>query len=73
MRYIEVSDGISVAVDLIESVERNDDGLTSRVRIGNNIYNSTFPYEALLELLMEKEPEKQEALNILKTIGTFSG
>ena len=77
MKYIEVSEGVSVKIEDIESVSQSDDGLTSIIKTDYNTYKSTFPYSVLLELLEtnqdnrveEKEMQRQE-LNILKQIGT---
>ena len=74
--FIEVSEGFSVKIDEIEAVVRVTD-LTSRVLTKNNSYDSTFPYEVLIELInrygeKETEIEKKE-FNILKEIGSFAG
>ena len=78
MKYIEISEGLSVRVDEIEAVTSGEDTLTSIVKTHHTSYRSTFPYRVLLELLehMQEEPEdkmKQQELNILKQIGTFAG
>lgn len=74
LKFIEISDGLSVRMDEIEAVGYGTSNLTSKVFTHHNIYDSTFPYGVLLELISNKEPEyKKEELNILKTLGTFSG
>ena len=75
MDYIEISEGISLAIDKIEAISVNADGLTCTVRTEWNTYQSTFPYRVLLELLNRREaqPERKEELNILKTLGSFAG
>lgn len=74
MQYIEISNGVSLCVDDIEAVIANPDGMTSTVRTSWNSYQSTFPYGVLLSLICKKdEPRHNEALNILKTIGSFAG
>jgi len=77
--YIEISKGVSICIDKIESVE--EDGMTSIVRTVTGTYKSTFPYQVLLQLLgeyngekeMQKEKREVEALNIFKEIGVFAG
>lgn len=84
MRFIELSSGVSVCQDKIESVEQGSTELTSIVRIGGNTYTSTFPYQVLLQLLEsdyavreeekgKEEVRKQQEFNILKTSGYFAG
>jgi hypothetical protein len=76
MKYIEIKDGLSVKIDDIESIERNED-FTCYVRTHHNTYDSTFPYMVLLELLERRDyglQEKEEKImNIQKEIGTFAG
>ncbi len=75
MKYIEIVEGLSIRVDAIEAVEKKED-LTSIVRTQFNSYDSTFPYDVLLQLLEREEiPEekrKQEEFNILRETGIFS-
>jgi hypothetical protein len=76
MDYIEISEGLSVRIEAIETVVRNDDGLTCTVKTSWNSYQSTFPYNVLLELIQRKEikePERKEELNILRTLGSYAG
>ena len=74
MEYIELRDGLSVKICEIEAVIRNEDVMTSTVYTSSNTYTSTFPYDVLLSLIEKKEePREKEMLNIMKTIGTFSG
>lgn len=72
MRYIRLREGLSVRVDEIESVEKGELAMTSIVKTHHNTYQSNLPYDVLLELL-SKEKSGQEALNILKEVGTFAG
>ena len=76
MKYIEISDGVSIKIDAIEAVERKDD-FTSTVHTQSNSYDSTFPYLVLLELLEKQsvpEPTEtgQKVLNILEETGVTS-
>jgi hypothetical protein len=77
MDYIEISSGISIRIDLIEAIVDNPDGMTCTVKVGLDTYQSTFPYNVLLDLVQRKEvqekPERKEELNILKTLGSFAG
>lgn len=82
LKYIEISEGLSVKIDEIEAVGYGNGDLTSKVYTHHNIYDSTFPYSVLVELLeANKEVDENEELkeiqskqlNILKEIGTFAG
>ena len=74
--FIELSDGFSVRIDEIEAVVRKTE-LTSVVYTKNNIYESTFPYNVLLDLIdkySEKiEAPEKKAFKILEQVGTFAG
>jgi hypothetical protein len=80
MKFIEISDGVCVRVDEIESVSVGEDTLTSIVMTHHNTFKSSLPYKTLIELLesinegSEESPkEMKEALNIMKTMGYFAG
>lgn len=77
MKFIEISEGVSVRICEIESVSTGDDYLSSVVKTHYNIYRSTFPYNVLLELLeREEEPiddVQVKQLKVLEQIGTFAG
>ena len=77
MNYIEIANGISINVDKIEAIGYGQNELTSKVHTHHNVYDSTFPYSILLDLLersghgmQEKEKENKEIMNIFKEIGT---
>ena len=79
-QYIEIKDGVSVKMDDIVAVVRGSKELTSIVHTQYRTYDSTFPYEVLLELLQTSKEESgeikdilQKQLNIQKEIGTFAG
>jgi len=78
MKYIEVSEGLSIKVDEVEAVGYGINELTSKVYTHHNVYDSTFPYRVLLELLEKRDikPEEkrsEEELNIFKQIGSLKG
>lgn len=78
MQYIEVAKGLSIRVDEVEAVGYGINELTSKVYTHHNVYDSTFPYRALLKLLetsMTNTSEKrsEEELNIFKQIGSLKG
>jgi len=80
MKWIEINDGLSIKINDIEAIGYGNNNLTSKVYTHHNIYDSTFPYNVLLELISMKEPKENEALdmqrkqlNILKELGTFAG
>ena len=54
MEYIEISEGLSIKVSAIEGVERRTE-LTCAVMTHGNIYESTFPYEVLLQILESRD------------------
>jgi len=55
MRYIEISDGLSVSVHSIEAVQKIDD-FTSKIHTSNNSYDSHFPYLTMLHILEGEQP-----------------
>ena len=76
VKFIEIRDGLSVCIDEIEAIQKNENGMTCSVFVGTNTFQSTFPYSVLLSLLerqTEEEPKEKEELNIFKTLGTFAG
>lgn len=80
MNYIEIADGLSIRIDEVEAIGKKDE-FTSIVYTHHNTFDSTFPYNVLLELLESSVDETQSknekfevpALNILKTQGFFGG
>ena len=80
MKYIEISNGLSVKMDEIEAISQGTNELTSIIHTHHNTYDSTFPYSVLLELLEREQKENteikdilQKQLNIQKEIGVFAG
>lgn len=84
MRYIEVQEGLSIAIEDIEAIQKIDDFQTD-VYTHHHHYTSTFPYLTLLDLL-EREGEKEEKEStglkpetegllkgFLEQAGTFAG
>ena len=76
MKYLEIKDGFSVRIDAIEAVEKAGE-LKCVVRTQFNVYDSTFPYTVMLQLLEREEapaPTKveEEIVNILKETGITS-
>jgi hypothetical protein len=52
MKYIELSEGLSVAIDKIEAVQDDLNGMGSKVyTITGAIYDCDFPRKLLLELI----------------------
>ena len=76
MKYIEIKNGFSVRIDAIEAVEKVGE-LECIVRTQFNTYDSTFPYNIMLQLLEREDvptPTKveEETFNILKEMGVTS-
>lgn len=75
MEYLEIKEGLSIRVCEIEAVEVGV-GNTSIIHTHHKSYDSTFPYEVILQLLEireEKPQEEKQGMNILKEIGVFAG
>ena len=76
MKFIEVSDGVSINIDDIVVVSKKGE-FTSEIQTQNNIYTANFPYRILLDILeRERETEKEPVKRIEKTLGelgTFAG
>lgn len=80
MIFIEIKDGLSIAQNEIEAIERIDD-FKCRVYTHHSSYESNFPYMTLLELLEMERPEEkgikpktEENLNaFLEKAGVFAG
>ena len=79
MRYIEVKDGFSIAIDKIEALERIDEFRTN-IMTATNSYEANFPYTTLMAILESEgsekieEPKTNELLQqYLKDAGTFAG
>lgn len=75
MKYLEIAEGLSVRINEIEAIGSGKKELTSKVYTHHNVYDSSYPYKVLLELLEKNigDDIEQEQLNILKQVGTFSG
>lgn len=75
--YIEIADGLSIRIDEIEAIGYGNNQLTSKVYTHHNVYDSTFPYSVLLQLLqrekIEKESIDKQAFNIMKEMGNWAG
>ena len=50
MRLITIQDGIAINVDKIEAVEAKD-ATTCKVRVGNRVYEVTYPYDVFIQIL----------------------
>jgi len=72
MKFVELAEGISINVDEIEAVSKKNQ-LNSVVQTHHNVYHINMPYEALLKILSGKVGGKQEVVNIMKEMGSFSG
>lgn len=77
MKYLEITEGLSIRISEIEAIGSGKRELTSKVYTHHNVYDSSYPYKVLLELLEknvgdEKEIDQQQ-LNIMKQMGTFAG
>lgn len=72
MRFIELSDGVSINVDEIEAIERTSQ-LKSTIQTHHNVYRVNIPYETLLQILRGEKSGKDAGLNIMKEFGTFAG
>ena len=62
MRFIEVKEGVSIDIDQIESLEKKDD-FTTTVYTHHHVYEASFPYMALLQLLEMETQNIQESQN----------
>jgi len=74
LRYIEIQDGQSIAIDKIEAIKRIDD-FRSNIYTHYNIYEANFPYTVLIEIL---ESEGENPINkkldaFLSEAGHFAG
>ena len=74
MSFIEVSEGISINTEFIDTVESTPTGCVVHTSRGS--YSSAFPYRLLLSLIMDKEtvePQKvvleEKAQNALNSLG----
>jgi len=54
MKWIEIQDGMSIKIDDIEAIGYGNNNLTSKVYTHHNVYDSTFPYNVLLDLVSIK-------------------
>ena len=59
MRIIQIQDGISVNIDMIEAVEAKDDN-TCKVYIGSRSFKVTYPYATFISMLNAKEEISKE-------------
>ena len=50
MKFIEVRDGFSIAIDEIQAIEKSGE-LFSLVHTSKDVYESTWPYKVLLEII----------------------
>ena len=78
MKFIEIAENLSIRIDEIEAIGKGESDLTSIVHTHHSLYNSTFPYDVLLQLLENELAEpinntQQQQLNILKTQGYYAG
>ncbi len=67
MRFIEIKEGFSIAIDKIEAIERTGE-FTSKVHTHFNAHEANFPYITLLRLLEEPEPRKEKVMNKLEAV-----
>jgi hypothetical protein len=74
--FIELSDGLSIAISDIKKVESTPTGCLVTTSSGS--YSSAFPYRLFLSLIMDKgevEPQKvvleEKAQNALNTLGHY--
>ena len=76
MRFIEIQDGVSIAVSSIVSIQQRDE-LYSRVLTNDGrAFDSTFPYKTLLELveinkeneITDENPQLTEIIDSLDTL-----
>ena len=78
MTFLEVADGVSIAIKDIQTIERMDE-IRTRVITTIANYEVALPYKILLEFLEEQKekgikPETEEMLQgFLKNVGTFAG
>ena len=70
MKFLEISEGLSINIDEIEAIRKVDD-FTCKVFLNFNEYTANFPYMTLLALLDTMREEKstnQEILNKLDAV-----
>jgi hypothetical protein len=74
MKFIEVTDGVSIRIDRIEKVERVDD-LNSRITSGFDSYTMAMPYKTVLNIInyVERPEISDPNSRILKEISKKIG
>ncbi len=78
MTFLEVSDGLSIAIKDIKIIQELSE-IRTRVVTDSASYEVALPYKILLEFLEEQKekgikPETEEMLQgFLKNVGTFAG
>ena len=67
MKYIEIREGLSIAADKIEAVEYLTE-LTCKVITKFQSYEANFPYLVLLQLLEERDEERDKKVEQINNI-----
>lgn len=75
MKFVRIAEGVSVNVEEIQAVTANFDNLTSTVTVGGVNYQSTLPYDLLLDAIEKRIKGGPQArqLRILETLGSYAG
>ncbi len=70
MKFIQVKEGESIAVDSIRMI-KSFDSMSSRIYTPNDIYEVNIPYVTLMNMLESKEDDGllQKMYNIMKQQG----
>lgn len=72
MKFIQVKDGIAIAVDNIKMVRKSGD-FSCKIYISSDVYEVDVPYMTLMSLLESKETDNnilQKMYNIMREQGT---
>lgn len=78
MKFIEISEGLSISIDDIKAVEKIEE-LRTRIHTNISSYETELPYQSLLDIIEQRKPQemKPETENLLqgflKNAGTFAG
>lgn len=69
MKLIEISKGVSINIDTVEAVVKNDK-MNCTIYTNSNKYKSTLPYDTLIQIVLQGGSEGRQMLNIMKQMGT---
>jgi hypothetical protein len=73
MKFLQVKDGVAIAVDKIKMITRSGD-LSCKIHTSSDVYEVNIPFQTLMSILdKDNQDTMQKILNIMKTQGSFSG